>query len=717
MGRMDRFAFRSRKLTNMLSAFLLLAVQDARLDFECKAISLEQALSRLSEQSGTKLLAEGAIRDQIVFIRARDVTLTDLKAKIAEAVVGTWEPRDGKQIIQRLPGQQSAIVREQRELRTKQFEAELVKLEKQLEKPFDAKALAQGLIELGAVPPNPEDRNAQLKHYERKEALENSGAVARLLRRLVLAMKPTDLASVGTYERAIFTLNPTRLQRGFDKAKYEAAVNLYEKEQGAWIEAARSMEFGQSDSRTVSDPRSQLQIDPKNRDFSIAYSRGDMTGLGMANLRGSRQDTGSYGIICQTSLAGPQRDFLNGMMNPKPAPADDPAVNLSEGTKTVLNAIKVMFESRANAPMVPTMLDFLVHPDTKDPLSFLVSDTLTDYAIAKKSNVVASLCDDAFTWSISMSRTQTPRYGLVMQALEKTGSLQIAEKDGWAVMTPANRYESELTFTPRKPLAELMQAMHESSCLDMEQFATFAFRSGRVSRTGISDIYMMLYDRSVASNLDFQDWQALRLYGSLDAKQKPFVLAGESLPLNSLTPEQKRIVERMIYNDEIRSETYQEDNSSMYEAGVIEPTETYSAGLPTGGVLTGRTSSRETVVAYGKGLDGKIKPLRALEPYSLAHIEVDVLGKPEMMGMYGVAGLVGYAPGKSKSVFMRILLEPKVWREVKIKINEYDRKATPGPWNKLPEETVKQIQTLIDEAKKRKASESKSIPPPASQKR
>jgi len=697
----------------LLSIALVLASQNPKLDFHCNATNLSSILASLSKQVGTKLEAEGTLGNQILFIDVKDVPLSSLKEKIAHAVAGTWRQREGREVILRLPAQETGVFNEQVKVRTEQFRAELATQAKALDKPFDAKALLQGLLAI-------QDKDGvQLSRaqYEQQMALQARSPYSRFLTRLLLAARPEDLAAVGPYERRLFKLNPTRRQSGLDRAKYQAAVKILEAEQKQWLEAIAGIDFTSTQGRTVSDPRTQTQpVDP-NAEYMITFSRGDMTGLGMANLGPAKDadDHTGQSVMMQIHLAGPQRDFLNGLANQR-ASGTDPEVELSPLSKAFLTRFMQFSQARSTGAPSEEVKSLLMNPHKTDPLALIVSDTLKQYAAVNKANVVACLPDSAFMWSTAIAANGNPRLMTMIDGLRQSDSLEHHKDDGWTTFTPINRYEEELNFTARVPLADLMASIERHGRLDLEDYATYAYRSGRVARLAIGEYYLMILDSTLMSGMDQTNWFALRLYGSLNEKEREKIASGGSIPIASMSPGQKAIVERMIFRDALRSETITDTGWSMsLGPRAVEPSDAYANKVPDGAMLTGRKKDVPVLFAYGKREDGKVRPLREVDPYGIAHMETEIVGNVEQMKNYGIPNLVGYAPATSRKVVLRIVTEPGVWLEAAVKTHLVDPNASPVAWDKLSDQSKNEISKAMEILKKQKEERKKGPPPPQSQ--
>jgi hypothetical protein len=432
-----------------------------------------------------------------------------------------------------------------------------------------------------------------------------------------------------------------------------------------------------------------------------------------ANLVGEPEASGRRPILCQASLADPSRKFLDAMIVPPPAAKDDPDIVLSPNSQEFQRMLQATFMGGASEPLKEKSIQLLLHPDEIDPVGFGANEVLRAYGDTKNLNVVAALPDEVLgvLWFSAQEGPLKLYRGL--NAMLASSCVELKEQAGWAVFTHGDPYETPATFTPRAPMAVLMKALIDKRRLDIRDYARFAFKSGRVARMGLGEFYMAFYDRTALGALDHTDWNGLSLYGSFDAAQQKGLDEGARIPIGLLSASQMSIVRRVAYAGEIQSETQMGDGTTRRSNRVIEPTETFAAGLPLGGVVTATTKSIPTIVAYGKSANGEVRPLRDLNPWTLAVIEDEVIGDPRKMQAYSVAGLVGYAPGADKLVALRVELMPNVWKEMALTVPAYDAAATPVRWDQLPDPWAKQIRDAMEQNKARKATQpGKAIPPP-----
>ncbi|MCO5298108.1 MAG: hypothetical protein M9921_14765 [Fimbriimonadaceae bacterium] len=680
-------------------------------DFDAKAAPLGQVLERLAAGTGSKLAASPKIAREIVFVHVQGVRLDELKAKLAEAVVGEWTREGETEVLGRGPAQERAIRSEHLAYRRKLVDAALKDAQAELEHPYNARALAAGFAALPTEASVRNDLTAGRARYLRERSLIAQGPLSRLLKRLVLACDPRDLAAVGPFSRALFTTSPTQMQRGFDRKKFDAAVALFAKEQQAWIDEAAKVTLAPDPGATVSDPRTQLRFSPSQSRFVLEVRRGEMTALFNVNLQIGKAPWGQ--IVNQASFADPARSFMDAHMLPGPPLADDREVELSPDSREFEDAFRIAAEAATPATITPKLRQLMLGVETNDPLSWVVSDALAAYAEVKGVNLVAAVPDRALTWAHFMARGQPLRVKTFMQALLGSETVRLDETEGWAVLVPADRFEAALDFTPRSAVAALVKSVFEHGRLDMKEYARYAFASKRLNRGGIGDWFLAMIDRSVLGASDRTDWNGLRLYGSLSELQQRDLEAGARLPYAGMNLEQRAIIERIVFGGEIRSEVQTGSGITKLSATSVEPTDAFPTGVPATCVVTGRSLVHPTLVAYGKDAEGTVRPLRGLDPSNLAGIELNVRGDPEQMAIYGVANLVGYAPGADKKVMLRVEVVPGVWTESVITIADYDPKANPVSWEQLPEPYREQIAKAIESIRARKANPpTRSVPPP-----
>ncbi|HLK17014.1 MAG TPA: hypothetical protein VKT78_19570, partial [Fimbriimonadaceae bacterium] len=563
---------------------------------------------------------------------------------------------------------------------------------------------------LAAIKPSGDDPALQTQNYAKLRTLSTKGPMARLIDRLALACNPDDLAAVGPFERHVFRAEPTVMQSGFDPDRLRDAQSAFAAEQSAWRDAASRDTFPQDPGgRMVSDPRTQVDREPTLAGTCLEVKRGEMSALFMLNLLDEGPGATGLGVLSQAVYADPARTFLDAQGTPAAPAGDDPLVELGDAGKTLQRLILDMRDAKAGTATRADLAKLLANVKASDPLSWMASDILAGYAKASGNNVVAAVPDYAFTMTVFASQGKPPRVRQAMRALQDSGTLEVAEGGGWATVTPVDRYEAELDFTPREAMEYLLKTALEQGRVNIPQFAKYAYASRRLNRGGIGEILLMLLDRSVMEASDRTSWKALQLFGSLSPEEQAALYDGGALAYALMGPDQRRIIERMVYADRLDRET----GPTQRTFRSVEPTDVYAQGVPATCTIRAKSRLNTVIAAYARGADGKNHPMRGLDVNNLAGIEVSVRGNPELMASYGVGNLVGYALGKARIVSLRVEVEPGVVIESSITVNEFDADATPVPWDKLPEPYAKNIAAAIELAKTQRANQpGRGAPPP-----
>jgi hypothetical protein len=691
------------------AALVLPLVAAPALDFETPATTLATALERLSEVSGTRLAASPAARDEIVFIHVRGTTLPELKARLAEALDGAWVRSGEIETFVRRPEHERAIWNRHLALRRSYLDEELERVRKTLEEPFEAGALARGLMALPSGRERQGPGGRQI--YERERALFAASPAARLLNRVLLACDPDDLAAVGSYERALFTDNPTRLQKRIDRTKLERALAQFRKEQEAWSEEASRHRFPANDSRMVGDPISQASYDPGMTGIALEVRRGDSAALFNVNLIRYPHGAGQP-VLAQASLAHPSRRFLESMVE-YAEDAADVDVPLSPHAKLLVERMKRAVGGEAVPEMTEEELSFLIDPVAHEPLAALPGDVLAEFARRRDLDVVASLPDMSFaTAAFPALQGGALKLNAAVKALGSDGQTTLLERDGWAIIKPLDRVESRQMFTPRAPLRTFLSQVHAKGRVDVLDHARYAFLTGRRGRNALGEWHLMMLAPEMMSALDTTDWNTLRLYGSLSNEQRRSVEAGGRIPLDRLTPAQRSVADAILLLEPLRSEKWTDARSMMWGTqSPVEPTVALANGTPPAAALVGRTAQTTTIVAYGRGKDGRPRPLRPVDPWTIANLFIDGVPPPQSLQQYGMPGYTGFAMGGERLLALRLELSPGVWRESVIVSPVWDEQARPVAWDQLPEATAKEIRGAIDQLRLRRNQPGRVIPP------
>lgn len=690
----------------LVAALLLPLALTSKIDFDSRAMAVGQVLAALSTKAGVHMRSSASLAPQVIYVHVRDADLVTIKQKIADVLQAHWEAEKDGDLLTRNHADEKRIWAEHVAYRRKVVDEALKDSTKRLEKPFDGKSLARALSEVKE--PDQTNQEAVRQYYTAMKGFESQSPSSRLLSRLVLACSREDLAGLGPYSRRVFRPNPTAAQYGIDPGKFRTAMSQFRQEQQEWIDEAAKVTFEESrNGRMVSDPRAQLGI-PPTLDFSqLTITRGEMTSLFLVNLEAQQGPFPTPSVVAQFAYADPGRRFLDASMNPTPPDPNDPEVPMSDEAKEFNERLLASFSASAPQALSAHLKEMMLGAETNDPLNWGVADILGCYAKTKDTNVIAAVPDLALSIAISASRTGPLHLGQAIKALTDSGTLQMQAKDGWTAMTPPDRYESELDFTPRVAAVQLMKTTFAKGGFDMRAYAKYAFDSNRLNRGGFGDFFLAMFDRSVLGASDRTDWKALQLYGAFDADGQRALQSGKAMPYGALNASQRGIVDRIVYAKRLGGEV----SPKVVSYNAVEPTQEFPNGVPASCTISATVRSEPVIVAYNRDESGGSKPSRKIDPWTLASFETDIVGHPDMMARYGMGDPAGYAMGAEKIVTMRVLVSPKAYADLSITVPEYDADAKPTPWNQLPEAQRKAIEQAMAQYKAQKSGTGGTPPP------
>lgn len=699
-------------MLSCLVAVCLLNPSPRVIDFNPRADNLRAIVAQLAQVTGEKLEVDGDIAHEVVFVQMGKTDGTVIRDEIAKAVVGTWVSKDGVLVLERTPTQKSDIWNQHLEYRRKEVDRSLAKIEKELEKPFNARALLDGLNKLPDEGSFGNDRQAAMARHRTQQQLFEMGPLARLMRRMLLACDRNDLAAVGPHERRLFRFRGNKRQGKINEAAFRTAAALFAKEQLAWLEITANNPFPEDRSgRMVSDPRAQTRISEKAAlDAELVVLRGEMASLFNVNLYGNSEHFGRT-TLCQMDVPGASREYLNAVAQGVQVDQNDPVVELSAESQIVVNAVKTLWTQDRSYVASPELLKLISEVGQKEPLTWILSEVFSNYADHGGVNVVASLPDEAFPLAVFGGPNKV-RVQQAINSLLKSGVLKLEKAGNWHRFTPVDRWESAIDFTPRLAMSKLIKSMIEKGRVDVRDYATYAFESKRLNRGGLADIFAMMIDPAMAGGMDFASWDGMRLYGSFTPKTRQDLEQGATINYAGLNGAQKQIVERIIYRDVIRSEERIDKGTTQIGKVTIEPTDTYVNGLPPGAQVVSKSNISEIIVAYGKDKNGKVRVLRTINPWTLAHVLGEGLEDKSVQIKYGLSNLVGFAPGVDRLLSLRIVVVPGVWKETPLMIPGHDENAKPVAWERLPEKQRKQIEDAIKQYKDSRPAQGGGTPPP-----
>jgi len=318
----------------------------------------------------------------------------------------------------------------------------------------------------------------------------------------------------------------------------------------------------------------------------------------------------------------PISKFIEGFVNPTPAPVTGKKIEFSKVTKEYKEFFNFMDPSKIMEKVPsPELLEVLVRPDQHDPLSLVHSEAMLAVAKEKGVNVIANLPDSVANSSFlnMLGKADDVTMESFMTQLRSGENTNVVESAGWMTVKPSRPDEARTKRVNRVALARFINKVRAKETMALDDLAEYAYSSDSPLSTPAALPYIMFSAPSaMGSTGGITDWNMLRFYGSLSVTQRSNLTAGEKMPFSTLTPQQKTLVNKLAYGSSARLNI--ETGKPADEAGGFfamvgrfmpqmttdfrqEPTELMPNGLPVQGAVTVKVDLTNFGAAMGP--DGK----------------------------------------------------------------------------------------------------------------
>jgi hypothetical protein len=293
--------------------------------------------------------------------------------------------------------------------------------------------------------------------------------------------------------------------------------------------------------------------------------------------------------------------------------------------------VTVVSGNDAQPKIIPDeLLNVLVNPDRYDPTSLYVSESFIQVAKAEGKDLVATFPDTVVRDLARILVKGEIKHKAVLAGAPALG-LDVADQDGWMVVTPTWANTARDTRFDRDAAAGLFRTVHSRGFATLDEYAKYAFHVtlGLPDRP-LDTVYLGLINKDagdqfneyVSVNLDL-----LRLYALIPENTKR--QAGEelALPYRTLTPEGKRLADHAYYARPtgfvmpmglgggetkftaammVMEENVDASGRPLPPANAVinEPTEALPNGIPVEALLRVSRTVQEGVFATTKGVRG-----------------------------------------------------------------------------------------------------------------
>lgn len=586
------------------------------------AVTVQSALTSLSEKTGSKLLVQSKIANEIVVVKVKDADPKEVLDRFAKTLSAHWEVEDGGFRLVRSESDLLADKRAALAERRKRIASILTKLARDMNR-AGTPTLANQLEWLQQAQDEVDSDGFQEPPKDAVPMELIQSPEARFAARLLLNIGVDNLLA----DNATFATSPTSLQRNLPLQDRQWQSFVQERNDQM---AAYAYHASQHFDGMLGVGSSYAKISGPFRKVLLTYTCTDWSAVAFFKVfdrNGSIVAQGGLGLNDSDDLDETEEGEPK-TRNATPIPLEDEALQMA-----LLEASLNEGEPRV-AP--PSLLEKLRRPDRYEPLSLLTSKVVLALADRKKENLIAYLSDDSLN-SFADLDDGAITYEQAQEDLDFCYP-KTEEADGWMLVRPADAEEATLDRANRKALADLIDATYSPTGLSLDDYAKFALASGDQAPSLVSSYFLIATNEEDTSRAG-GDWTLMKLYATLSQADRKILAGGGKIYFGRLSSTQRDLVVRYARSSSayrfgarpvrpIIGEGAEPAEETAADDLAQEPTEFLCSGLnPDGWVSMETTSSPtyDTLIAYkGRKVFVQSDPQSiAMNLFSKKHPEFD----------------------------------------------------------------------------------------------
>lgn len=577
------FALRRCLFACLITLACIASAQEApkTITYTTVAVPVRTAVEELAKQTGLKLVVSKQIAEEPLILRLENVPPQEAMDRIAAAMSAEWEQDPEGIRLTRSPSLLRKLAKDRIARRMERFNKSVDRLVAAFRQAPDwteeqALALAkkQHALQLSAERGD-SGEHAAMGFLE----IEEQTPSYRLFARLLPAMNLEPIAAQNGNSRLVFSSSPNRLQRALPQTALSAA-ELAMAEQDRWTMAMEEVRPSNEPIDFVREPQDRKPA--KVLLTARTFDHNGIAGLEVAVYNATGEILYQSSTMLGADFGMWQRLEVADQKLEQDA-KDEPSISLSALSQELLTkGLAGVVGTRAPKEEPPSkeLMGILLAPDTVDPLSLAASEMLLQTAEAKGLQLVAYLDDAMAAVPIYFTKKETIKPSVVLARTTSLGRTEVEVADGWMIARPQEPLTALETRTSRKALARVLNAAHKKGYVTLEDLATFALSRSEGGEGTLFRLYVQTIlgqDQSLPGN----EWELLRLYGSLYDHQRQALTSGQPLRAGDLSPDQFAIFARIVYNLPLPMIPNEEDLGSDGRPDMLafEPTESLSNGI------------------------------------------------------------------------------------------------------------------------------------------
>lgn len=568
----------------MIATIAFLLLRQGSISIDMGGARVRDIVAQVAEQSGRRLATSTKLGDEILIVRASNVSADSLLARLATVEDAEWKMIGNTLTLVR----SSETERQEAAQETLRRVAELkLLLSKQLPVPGDG----------------PQDR---------------------IIRRAITAIGVDRLARIPLNTTSVWASSPTPMQhlwpgsvagivRGFMDDRERFSKQLGQEEEA--VKAPAQGVATPPDEEDAPPPTPEVVINTQTVTrllVRVHYDQSQEYSVSVVFQGANGKSLLNFSDIFNLA------DLAYGVGDAK---ATKPLPEVSKSAKEYRD----FFSSgqRFNGRQIPTdVRERLTQPDRYDPLSLFAADYL-QATFPKDRALVASVPDNIFQLLLEADSGESQ--GSPFQVFLRLFCVADLSQPGWTLIRPAYPIQARATRANRVAMGEFFRRHADDIGTDLRSVAAFTLTQPR----GFYESLAWLYGGVLSPYLNFT-WTGtsptLRILGSLTPEQQTIFLRGGALPYHLLPAGAQSETYDWIFNQLEVSST---DDAT--EETPLDPTDAFPDGRMNNAALSTKIEPMEILIPLYEG-----KPLgdgRAYLPMSVGNmLERESIGRGRLPG-------------------------------------------------------------------------------------
>jgi hypothetical protein len=592
----------------LLSGLLFAQDQPKTVTFRCVAGPASRVIPMLGKAIGIPMSAVGPIASTVLMIQVKDAPLNDVLARVAKVTSGGWQKMAGGYSLVLSDDQARDDKKAERDVLAAAIKAALARMADS-----SSSATTGSSTETASQPPRPRGMGVSIAR----------GPTAATIVKLLSLIGPSQLADLRLDTRTVYALPATRSQIPLPNGSTTILSKLMNDlaDTGAIGQVMPPGGFSRRGSQPVMRSASKAQLI-----ITRTYlSTGITVELRIGDVNGQTITQGS--LIIQ-----PVFPESASSIQPK---TPNKVIELSEEGKFFAQNLRAAdvrttgegfrgmaiyggssliapstIDANKSALLTPALKDIVTAPDKRDPLEFVVGESLGKLADLEEANIVACIPDSSLVPAARSITGGKISVGLCLKAMTSTWDLSVDYKDGVLMVSPARPSSARTARMNRTSLAKTMLLLSTQGYATLDQKAAYVRQQPMVGPEENFELaYLKLIHPGFANSMQTallnDERKMLRIYADFTPGQRRVLSSGQSLSLNNLSAQQKTMVYEMTFGPSTTLTTGPGGGRQLMMMSDMtrEVTEVLPVGVPSSGYVLLRSNVTDAV--YGIGQNGE----------------------------------------------------------------------------------------------------------------